>query len=306
MFALTNKTPSQITTLIDNISVVDPLSVLAYNKKNYNDKAIKNIFDNYSNLQYFAPTINNFGISSRFAVASHSPLWADYVYDTDWYWKQSWIRSFGQFFLFFPSVKKVYLGCSVALQMSHNGSDVDLIIETTPHCVWATKVYFAILSKVVKYYNFNFLLWVYFKIRNDTQAITKLKYQNLDHKIKIDFGLVYTNKNQNQKIVQNTEIWQEFYKDKERNLFIWRRLEIVQDYVDILDISKNNPKNGIIVVNKIFNSFGFELIKGLLFFLFSIFFIIGLIAYLYQRRINKHNVNMVVQWNIYSQYNLIY
>lgn len=305
IFALTGQTPSEIIALTNKINLVDPLSVLPYSKKNYNSVASDYILENYLDTSVFLPCYNEFGISSRFVTVRHTPIWADYIYDTDWYWKQNWIRSFGQILLLFPTIKKVYIGCSTALQMSHNSSDLDLIIETEIHCVWATKVYFAILSKLVKYYDFNFFVWVLLKIKNDRASIKILKKQSLNHKIKIDFGLVYSRK-KNEKESQ-TESWQKFYRDKERNLFIWRRLEIVQDFTNqFLNTPKDTPITGVIVVNKIFNVFNFWLLRSLFLTFLPIFFVIGLIAYFYQQHINKYNLNMLVRWNIYSQYNLIY
>lgn len=193
VFAYTNLTPTEAKEIINlqNYQLQDPFSTLVYSHKNHEPKVLDNLFKNYVNPQKFKLGYNSYGISANFILEAQSPTWQNYNSNTDWYWKQNWIYKYGQILQVFPGVKNIYLSCSAALENSHHGSDIDLVIQTHKHWVWITKAYFAVLSKVLKYYDLNFLLATFYYLTWQNFKLESLKHNNTENKIKIDFGLVF-------------------------------------------------------------------------------------------------------------------
>jgi hypothetical protein len=218
LFYYTKLTPTEIKAIVDNkeYQLSDPLSALVFSHKNHDQRAIDNIFDNYSNPSNFELSYNEYGLSTNFITKAQSPMWQNFNSNTDWYWKQNWIYKNGQWLTVFPLIKEVYLSCSAALENSHDGSDIDLMIQVHPNCVWITKPYFAILSKVLKYYDLNFPLAAFYFLSNQINRLKELKHNCVTDKIKIDFGLVFESQSQLEK----------YYSNKERNIFIWSALEV--------------------------------------------------------------------------------
>jgi hypothetical protein len=218
VFAYTKLTPSEVKQIIDDkkYELNDPLSTLVFSHKNHEQRAIDNIFDNYSNPKNFELSYNNYGLSTNFILQTQSPIWQNYNSNTDWYWKQNWIYKYSQWLQIFPGVSNVFLSCSAALENSHDGSDIDLMIQVRPNFVWITKPYFAILSKVLKYYSLNFPLAVFYILTNQISKLEDLKHNCVKDKIKIDFGLVFESQSQLEK----------YYSNKERNIFIWSALKV--------------------------------------------------------------------------------
>jgi hypothetical protein len=336
VFACTKLTPSEIKAIVHNkqYSLQDPLSTLVFSHKNHDQRALDNIFDNYCNPQHFELSYNDYGLSTNFILHAQSPMWQNFNSNTDWYWKQNWIYKYGQWLLIFPGVRNVYLSCSAALENSHDGSDIDLMTQVQPNFVWITKPYFAILSKVLKYYDLSFPLAAFYLFTNQTDKLKNLKHKNLKDKIKIDFGLVFEAHSQLEK----------YYSNKERNLFIWSALEIKSKVEERLSFQNENqfisnlpqrifrsaqddghnfninqidtnleidtsldcfvPRNDL-QTKKTINQFAFKLIQILLYPSLVIIAPIGILNYWYEQK-HRNNFNKLVLWNIYSQYNLVY
>jgi hypothetical protein len=218
VFAYTKLTPSEVKAIVDNkeYEVSDPLSALVFSHKNHEQRAIDNIFDNYTNPSNFELSYNDYGLSTNFILHAQSPMWQNFNSNTDWYWKQNWVCKYGQWLQIFPGVRNVFLSCSAALENSHDGSDIDLMIQVHKNFVWITKPYFAIMSKFLKYYDLNFLLAVFYFLSNQINRLEELKHNCVKDKIKIDFGLVFESQSQLEK----------YYSNIERNMFIWSALEV--------------------------------------------------------------------------------
>jgi hypothetical protein len=305
VFAYTKLTPSEVKSIVDNkeYELSDPLSTLVFSHKNHDKRALDNIFDNYTNPGNFELSYNEYGLSTNFILKSQSPIWQNFNSNTDWYWKQNWIYKYGQLLTIFPGVRNVFLSCSAALENSHDGSDIDLMIQVRKNFVWITKPYFAILSKFIKYYDLNFPLVAFYFITNQISKLEDLKNKNVKDKIKIDFGLVF----------EDEKDLEKYYSNKERNVFIWSALEIKNSntqnrrvevyetqstYTDLKSINKIQTKEPL-------NQFAFKLIKILLYPTLIIIAPIGILNYWYEQR-HRDNYNKLILWNIYSQYNLVY
>jgi hypothetical protein len=332
VFAYTKLTPTEAKQLIDNkeYQLNDPLSALVFSHKNHDQRALDNIFDNYNNPSNFLLSYNDYGLSTNFILHTQSPVWQSYNTNTDWYWKQNWIYKHGQLLTIFPGVQNVFLSCSSALENSHDGSDIDLMIQVRKNFVWITKPYFASLSKVLKYYDLNSSLAAFYFITNQISKLEKLKRDNVKYKIKIDFGLVF----------EDQKDLEKYYSNKERNLFIWsaleikslniqnRRVEVYETQSTSTDLKPNvHPvsftttsslnasqanlvetvfqEGNSIQTKKLFNKFVFKIIKTILYPTLILIAPFGILNYCYEQK-HRDNYNKLVLWNIYSQYNLVY
>ena len=329
VFSFCNLNPSEAKQIIDSkdYQLQDPLSALVFSHKNHEQRALDNIFDNYTNLKHFELGYNDYGLSTNFILHAQSPTWQNYNVNTDWYWKQNWIYKYGQLLLIFPGVRDIYLSCSAALENSHDGSDIDLMIKVNRNFVWITKTYFAILSKILKYYNLNFGLAAFYLLTGKISKLETLKCYNVKDKIKIDFGLVFESQSQLEK----------YYKNKERNIFIWSGLKLEnsfsQEIQQIKDIS--NPPDEIfrvvepsksltlqahddnyflkdifllsksIQTKRQINYLAFKAFQILLYPTLIVTAPFGVLNFLYEQK-HRNNINKLVLWNIYSQYNLVY
>jgi hypothetical protein len=322
LFYYTKLTPSGIKAIVGKkeYQLSDPLSTLVFSHKNHDQRAIDNIFDNYTNPSNFELSYNEYGLSSNFILKAQSPMWQNFNSNTDWYWKQNWIYKNGQILSIFPGVKNIFLSCSAALENSHDGSDIDLMIQVHKNFVWIAKPYFAILSKVLKYYDLNFPLAAFYFVTNQISKLEDLKHYNVKDKIKIDFGLVFEDQSQLVK----------YYSNEERNLFIWSALEVNTQVEERLSFQNklqfiSNPPQKIFhstqgddhILDKPFeiqnsiqikapiNQFAFKVIKILLYPTLILVAPIGISNYLYEQK-HRENYNKLVLWSIYSQYNLVY
>ena len=298
LFSYTKLTPSEIKQIVDNkeYKLSDPLSILVFSHKNHEQRALDNIFDNYTNPSNFELNYNEYGLSTNFILRTQSPNWQNYNLNTDWYWKQNWIYKYGQLLQMLPGVKSVYLSCSVAMENSHQGSDIDLIIQVHKNCVWITKPYFAILSKILKYYDLNFGLAVLYLFTNQTKKLEILKYKNIKNKIKIDFGMVFEGESD---VVK-------YYCNRERNIFVWSALKLnsfsnIQIYAKTLNSFTSNS----ITYKPLLSNCSFNLIKILLYPTTLLILPFGLLNFTFEQK-NKSDYNKLVLWKIYSQYNLVY
>lgn len=298
LFALTNLTPTQIKKIVDckGYQLQDPLSSLLFSHKNHDQRAIDNIFDNYSNHSRFELQYNDYGLSTNFILQSQNPTWQNYNHNQDWYWKQNWIYKYGQLLTTLPGVKNIYLSCSASLENSHCGSDVDLMIQTHKNWVWVSKVYFAVLSKVLKYYNLNFGLALFYFITNQVSELKSLKRDCIENKIKIDFGLVF----------EDEKDLEKYYSSKERNIFIWSALKLtnVENKIEKIKFKSNLEYGNIVYKSKV-NLVSLMLIKFTLLLTVLITFPLGIANFWYEQK-NKNDYNKLVLWNVYSQYNLVY
>ncbi len=280
---LTGQTKSQI---IDNLTtdqseIQDPVAVLTCNHKNYNPEYLQALEQNYAQPDSFSIHIDQFGLSNVITKKKHQPYYYHLTQNQDWYWKQKWLAKNKSLFLLIPGVKNIYLACSVASQISHDESDVDLLIQVHQHCVWVTKIYFAIISKILKYYRFNFILGLYYWLTKKNIELNQLKHQTLHNKIKIDFGMVFEN-------------WSEVesnYSGKERHYSIWNNL---------------NLKTELNYFQPLLTQIIYYSLVPLYYLLTPLFFIIGIIHYWWHQANSLQNPNMLVKWSIYSQYNKIY
>jgi predicted nucleotidyltransferase len=231
VFTYTNLTPTEIKEIIDsqNYQLQDPFSALVYSHKNHEIRALDNLFMNYAGQEKFKLGYSECGVSANFVLQSQSPTWQNYNHNTDWYWKQNWIYKHGQILQVFPGVRNIYLSCSAALENSHHGSDIDLIIKTHKNMVWITKAYFAVLSKVLKYYNLNFSLAIFYHLTRQNTKLEYLKHKSIENKIKIDFGLVFEDE---KALTKN-------YSNLERNIFVWSALK--------LETSNKSSNNSVIL-----------------------------------------------------------
>jgi predicted nucleotidyltransferase len=282
---LTGKDQREIEIEIDEFNskqkVADPFALLTYNHKNYNSKYIDSLQKNYTNPESFNISYNKFGAGNNITKADCSPYWFHLVNNNDWYWKQKWLAKYKMLFLLIPGVKNIFLACSVASQISTPESDIDLLIQVDSNCVWITKIYFAVLSKLLKYYNFNFFLGFWFWFTNQQTLLNEMKRINLQNKMKIDFGMVFEN-------------WLEVgrnYSDIARHYSIWNNINI--------------KKNLNYFEPPLFKFFCF-LIFPLYYLIFPFFIVIGITHFVWQSSHNKNNPNMVITWTMYSQYNKIY
>ncbi len=308
VFYHTKKTPSQVKKIVESngYELQDPLSTLVFSRKNHEHRALDNIFDNYNNPRHFELRYSHYGLSTNFVIHAQSPAWQNYNSNTDWYWKQNWIYKYGQLLSAFPGVKNIYLCCSAALENSHKGSDIDLMIMVKKNWVWITKPYFAILSKVIKYYDLNFGLVIFYLLTNQVTKLEALKYNNIIDKVKIDFGLVFENECQLEK----------YYKNKERNLFVWSALKLENSFdkeTIPLPYSATHSKVKEFETNlglsiqtkKQISYLAFIFLKILFYLTLILIAPIGILNYWYEQK-HKENYNKLVLWNIYSQYNIVY
>ena len=298
LFCYTKLAPSEIKKIVDNkqYQLNDPFSSLVFSRKNYEKRAIDNIFDNYSNLSNFELYYNDYGLSTNFILHNQSPIWQNYHYNTDWYWKQNWIYKYGQWLKICPGVKHIFLSCSAALENSHKGSDIDLMIQVHKNFVWITKPYFAILSKILKYYDLNFIKVAFYFLSNQITKLEDLKYECVKDKIKIDFGLVF----------EDQKDLQKYYSNIERNIFIWSSLEIKsEENVDLTSYNPCQKLSNSIQIKQPTNQLTFKAIQILLYPTLIIIIPFGLLNYWHEQKYGN-DCNKLVLWNIYSQYNLIY
>jgi hypothetical protein len=334
VFAYTKLTPSEVKWIVDNkeYELSDPLSALVFSHKNHDPRALDNIFDNYTNPSNFELSYNEYGLSTNFILHAQSPMWQNFNSNTDWYWKQNWIYKNGQLLTIFHGVRNVFLSCSAALENSHDGSDIDLMIQVHKNFVWITKPYFAILSKVLKYYDLNFIKASFYFLTKQISRLEELKHNCVKDKIKIDFGLVFESQSQ----------LEQYYSNKERNIFIWSALDIKSQVeeasvspfsiVEKSTLSINTPTQEIsnppdrisgsaqddghildkpfeisksIQTKKPLNQYIFKTIQILLYPTLTIIAPLGILNYWYEQR-HRDNYNKLVRWNIYSQYNLVY
>jgi hypothetical protein len=278
---LTGQNKDEIKLNLDQNEIQDPLAVLTYNHKNYNPEYIATLEQNYTQPDLFQIKIDQFGLSNAITQRKHQPYYYHLTQNQDWYWKQKWLAKNKSLFLLIPGVKNIYLACSVASQISHDQSDVDLLIQVDSNCVWLTKIYFAVISKLLKYYEFNFILGLYFWLTGDKTELEKMKNEALHSKIKIDFGMVF-------------EKWSQVesnYSDKERHYSIWNNLDIQKE------LNYFQPPITQIV---------YYALIPIYYLLTPLFFLIGLIHFKWHQNHNQNNPNMLVKWSIYSQYNKIY
>jgi predicted nucleotidyltransferase len=259
----------------------DPFYWYTQNHKNYNPKADRAILKYYPDPEMFQVIYTAEGVATRFVMVSKTPLWASYVFDDDWYWKQKWLAKHKSILLKIPFVTKVYLACSVASEISNQNSDIDLLIQVQPNTVWLVKIYFAVISKILKYYNFPWLQGFWLWLKNDKTQLEDLKHKVLESKFKIDFGLVF-------------EDWKDverIYANKERHFSIWNNIDVKED------LSYYEP-----AFTKILST----ILLPFYWLLIPLFLIIGLLHFWYEYRFYSKNINMVVRWKIYSQYNVIF
>ena len=285
LYSLTGKTPNEIKKEVLEINKthfrVDPSFVLTQSYKNHNKKYQELALDKYNCPDMFDIVVSDYGVSQKFVLHSKTPIWASYIYDNDWYWKQKWLAKYKSIFLVIPFVKNIYLSCSVASCISNSQSDIDLLILVKKNTVWFVKIYFAIVSKILKYYNFPFAKGLYLWLKKDYKALQNLKDMTLENKIKIDFGMVF-------------ETWQDVdftYREKERYFFIWNNIDVKND------LSYFEPPLSKIISCTLFVVFWLIL---------PICLVFGYQNYRWQKKYNSNNANMIVRWNMYSQYNIIF
>lgn len=280
--SLTGKSIQEIKGLIDNQEPPpDPLYWYTQNRKNYNSKVDSLILKYYTNPDMFRVVYTDEFVATKFVLIAKTPLWAIQILQDDWYWKQKWLAKYKSIFLWIPLVKNIYLGCSVANQISTKQSDIDLLIQTNANSVWVVKVYFALISKILKYYNFPVFKGIFYFITQNHEEFTKLKTRILKDKIKVDFGLVFEN-------------WDDVnfaYQNKERHFTIWNNIEIREN------LNYYEPK--------ILKLFGLVLIP-VYWLILPFTSIVGVIHYLYHKKLSSKNINMIIRWQIYSQYNVIF
>ena len=260
---------------------LDPFGLLIYNHKNYNKAYTEIINNNYPKPEAFEIITNQHGIAPRFVHNHHSPYNCYLTNNTDWFWKQKWLAKHKSVLFAVPFVNNIFLACSVASQVSSEDSDVDLLIQVTPNTVWIVKIYFAIISKVLKYYDFNWFLGMWLLVSGQKTELENLKHSTLVGKIKLDFGMVF----------EDWSVVETIYADKERHYSIWNNIDL-----------KNNLNYFEPLLTKVVAT----ILKFIFIILIPPLTIIGLIHYFWQFRHNKNNPNMVVRWAIYSQYNVIY
>jgi hypothetical protein len=284
---LTQKLPSEI--INTKFEAVDPLFVLPFSKKNYHTLPSDFVTNNYLNSSNFDVGYNNIGVSQNYCLSKSTPNWAFQIQNDDWYWKTKWLAKNGSIIIKVPGIKSIYLGCSTASRISNSNSDLDIMVEVWPGFVWISKIYLAIISKFIKYYDFNFVLGLFYYFTNQRQELLSLKKTTLENKIKIDFGLVFEN-------------WKDVYDnypDKERNFFIYNCAKLNPEYDDleINSIAYYESKWLLLLSN---------LVGIIEWFFLPFAYIIGILNYRYEIKTHKNNINMVIKSNIYSQYNLIY
>ena len=263
------------------IQNLDPFGLLVYNHKNYNKAYTEILNSNYPNPQAFEIITNQHGIAPRFVHNHHSPYHSYLTNNTDWFWKQKWLAKHKSVLFAVPFVNNIFLACSVASQISSEDSDVDLLIQVKPNTVWIVKIYFAIISKVLKYYDFNWFLGMWLLVSGQKTELENLKRSTLVGKIKLDFGMVF----------EDWSVVEEIYADKERHYSIWNNIDL---------------KNNLNYFEPLSTKVVAIILKFIFVILIPLLTIIGLIHYFWQLKHNKNNPNMVVRWTIYSQYNVIY
>ncbi len=259
------------------------LSLIDNHKNNLQSDVILN---NYSRPENFQVVKNRHGYTTKYNTFTGSAFMQSQQQSSQqWFWKQLQLQKFGFWFYCVPGLSKVFICSSVVNKTANNHSDVDLIVLTKENSVWFTKAYFAVIAKVLKYYNFNFLLGLYNYLW-DQNALELQKQKCLEGKMKIDFGLVTNDLD----LVDfyYCPIWY-------RSLFVYELIEIESEPVGYTRYQELLPMV----------YFARLMLKGLLFLFYPIIMIFGLLNYRKNLELQTIPSNKIVKWDIYSQYNVI-
>ncbi len=217
--------------------IPDPLWSLTQMKKNYYHPYTQLIFEQYCNRGFFRTQIDLWGASNRLINLGNSPIWAKYVVNNDWFWKQLKAIDSVNWLTFLPGVKRVYVCGSSILEISHLSSDIDLAIECYKHQVLLARFWVKITLKLTNSDTHTLReSWQQLLFKFGLINAADINKINLKLKPnKLDCGIFF----ENQKQIQ------EYFGPYERQLFVLARGLVLQNYSDVLIWDEN-------VVNSLF------------------------------------------------------
>ncbi len=204
--------------------IPDPLWPLTQMKKNYYHPYTQLIFEEYCNPDFFRTQIELWGASNRLINLANQPIWAKYVVNHDWFWKQLQAIDSANWLTCLPGVKRVYVCGSSILEISHPSSDIDLAIECYQHQVLLARFWVKIALKLTNSDTHTLReawqqLWFKFGLVSQS-AIAKIEQKIKPNKL--DCGVFF----------ENQEQISQYFGPYERQLFILARGLIMQDYLD--------------------------------------------------------------------------
>ena len=217
--------------------VPDPLWPLTQMKKNYYHPYTQLIFQAYLDQSFFALKPDSWGIGNRLINLANQPVWATYVVNNNWFWKQLKAIDSTNWLTALPGVKKVYVCGSSILEISHPNSDIDLAIECYKHQVLLARFWVKIALKLTDS-DTHSLCEAWQQLLFKFGLVSQSTIAQIDQKIKpnkLDCGVFF----------EKQEQINEYFGPYERQLFILARGLIMQDYSD----QKNWPTT---VVNSLF------------------------------------------------------
>jgi hypothetical protein len=284
LYVLTGQRPSYFDSKKILDYLIDPNLSLIDNYKNFAHG--DTILQNYNDPNRFQIQKSRHGFQTRYNNSTGFNFFAKQLeISNNWYWRQLKLQKYGFWFYCIPGLDKLFICSSTVNKTASDHSDVDLLVLTQNNSVWFTKVYFAIVAKILKYYNFNFAvgLWNYIF---DKKALALQKEKCLEGKLKIDFGLVTSDLS----LVDYYygPIWY-------RSLFVYELLEINRTATGYSRY--NNWWKAALITRNI--------LKFLLFLFYPLAIIFGLLNHTHNLKTQKTPSSKIVQWDIYSQYNLM-
>jgi hypothetical protein len=261
---------------------LDPNLSLIDNYKNFAQSDI--LLNNYSDSLRFQVRKSQHGFTTRYNDSVGISFFAKQLRNSqNWYWKQLIMQKYGFWFYCIPGLDKLFICSSIVNKTATDQSDIDLLVLTQNNSVWFTKVYFAVIAKVLKYYNFNFIqgLWNYFF---DRESLKVQKAKCLEGKLKIDFGLV----------TNDLDLVDYHYGP------LWHRSLFIYELVEV-----NRTPTGYSRFNNllIFSYTLRNVAKFILFIFYPFAIVFGLLNHRHNLKTQKTPSSKIIQWDIYSQYN---
>jgi len=293
VFGLTGKFPSEI--LKGNsgkkFNQTDPLWLYTQSAKNYSFD-LEILLKNYSQSAKFVLDKNFYGISTKFNTSKLKGVWANYLANKEWYFRQKKIAKLSSWIESIPGITNIYLVGSSALELAQKNSDIDLAIQCRKGFCLPVRLYVKVLLKIfnVDVHSFSLGLWGSYKKKVDP-SYENLAIRNFKNRsgLKIDAGLFFEDFNQVEKY---------FTKDI-RQLWLWKGLKLnLNDFT--------NPDFGCCNYYSSSNKYLNYPTTLLFYSILPAMYIVSLFQLILYKFITKPNLNRPVKFNFISFYPLFH